>query len=185
MDPITVSSFDTETNDINNSQQQPPEYYKSDNNYITYNDFSTADKIKYNLNGVISALFSFYIVYIITKIRATMRRMYSIPEENCLCCYQLGGICGSSSNIRDGIECCGKSLTTGDGIPIGWEDVCCSIWCNMCVTAQMARHTADYRERRGACCNSVGVYGWDEDEAYNSCGGLGGEGVGEGAVLVV
>lgn len=149
-------------------QQQP--------DYITYDDLSEIDKIKYTLNGWISTLFSFYMIYIITKLRATMRQTYNIPEENCLYCYQLG-ICGN--NPREGMECCGSSVGTDD-IPIGWEDVCCSVCCPMCVTAQMARHTVDYRERKAACCNSVGVYGWDEDDAY-----AGIDGVGEGAVLVV
>ncbi|KAL7502198.1 hypothetical protein ACHAXN_000611 [Cyclotella atomus] len=173
MDPSMQSSFQDQAK-TNNDASQPDQY-------ITYNDLSKVDKIKYNLNGCISALFSFYMVYILAKLRATTRRTYSIPEENCLCCYQLG-VCGN--NTRDGIECCGKIENREDGVPIGWEDVCCSIWCSMCVAAQMARHTVDYRERRGACCNSVGVYGWDEDEAYANCS-LEGEGVGEGAVLVV
>ena len=89
--------------------------------------------------------------------------------------YSLG-LCGN--NPRDGI--CGNSSSSGS-VPIGWEDVCCSFWCPMCVTAQMARHTVDYDERRGVCFNSVGVEGWDDDEAYAGVEG----GVGEGSVLVV
>lgn len=30
----------------------------------------------------------------------------------------------------------------------------------------MARHTADYGEKHGFCFNDVGVWDWDEDEAY-------------------
>lgn len=157
--------------DDKEQQQQQPEY-------LTYDDLSDIDKIKYTLNGWISTAFSLYIIYILAKLRATMRRTYSIPEESCLCCYQLG-ICGN--NPREGMQCCGRSIGNDDDIPIGWEDVCCSIWCPMCITAQMARHTVDYRERRGACCNDVGVYGWDEDDAYVGLEG----GVGEGALLAV
>lgn len=148
--------------------------------YITYNDLSEVDKIKYTLNGWISTLFSFYILYILVKLRATMRKTYSIPEESCLCLYQTR-VCGN--NPRDGIECCGRSVGSIDGssIPIGWEDVCCSLWCPVCTTAQMARHTVNYGDMRGTCCNEVGVYGWDDDDAYSRLEG----GVGEGAVLVV
>ena len=166
MDPIIFSIDDLDT------QQQPE--------YMTYNDLSDMDKIKYTLNGWISTLFSFYIIYILVKLRATMRKTYSIPEESCLCCYQLG-LCGN--NPREGIQCCGHSLGNIDGsaVPVGWEDVCCSLWCAICVTAQMSRHTVDYRQKKGVCCNNVGAYEWDDDDAYVGLEG----GVGEGAILVV
>ena len=150
------------------------------NPYMTYNDLSNTDKIKYTLNGWISTLFSLYIIYIIAKLRSTMRHTYSIPETSCLCCYQIG-ICGN--HTRDGIQICGRSVGSIDGssIPLGWEDVCCSLWCPMCVSAQMARHTVDYHQNQASCCNCVGVHGWDEDDAYVGLEG----GVGEGAVLIV
>ena len=166
MDPTMVSTMDTKMTDDEQFE------------YITYNDLSNTDKVKYTLNGWISTLFSFYIIYILVKLRATMRQTYSIPEENCLCCYQLG-ICGN--NPREGIQCCGYSVGQADGTIIGWEDLCCALWCSMCVTTQMARHTVDYREKPGKCCNDVGVYGWDDDEAYVGLDG----GVSEGALLVV
>ena len=165
LDP-TMSAFDE-------SKSNEPQF-------ITYEQLSDIDKVKYTRNGWISAFFSVYVIYIIAKLRATMRQTYSIPEESCLCCYQLGVF---GNNPRQGIECCGTPVGSVDGssTPIGWEDVCCSIWCQLCVTAQMARHTVDYTEKKGVCCNSVGVYDWDEDEAYVGLEG----GVGEGSVLVV
>lgn len=165
MDPTMVSTMDKKTDD---EQLE----------YITYNDLSDTDKVKYTLNGWISTLFSFYIIYILVKLRATMRQTYSIPEENCLCCYQLG-ICGN--NPREGIQCCGHGIGQADGVIIGWEDLCCAICCSLCITTQMARHTVDYRDKPGKCCNNVGVYGWDDDEAYAGLDG----GVSEGALLVV
>ncbi|KAL7474567.1 hypothetical protein ACHAW6_000539 [Cyclotella cf. meneghiniana] len=156
---------------------------QSENNHshITYDELSDLDKVKYTINGWISTLFSFYIIYIVAKLRATMRQTYSIPEESCLCCYQMG-VCGNNS--REGIVCFGRSIGSIDSstnAPIGWEDVCCSLWCQMCVTAQMARHTVDYEDRRGVCCNNVGVEDWKEDDAY-----IGIEfGAAEGSVLVV
>mmetsp|Transcript_34519 Transcript_34519/g.101448 ORF Transcript_34519/g.101448 Transcript_34519/m.101448 type:complete len:280 (+) Transcript_34519:84-923(+) len=43
-------------------------------------------------------------------------------------------------------ECCG-----------GAEDCCCVFFCNCCTVAQMARHTADYEQRRAVCCTSTGM----------------------------
>lgn len=37
------------------------------------------------------------------------------------------------------------------------EDCCCVFFCNCCTVAQMARHTADYDQRRALCCTSTGV----------------------------
>jgi len=125
-----------------------------------------------------------------------MRHVYSIPEESCLCLYKLGlfgndpreGVCGPSSG---GCGCC-PSTGDGDdgnsrwwctsGVPVGWEDVCCAIWCQFCVLGQMARHTVDYGERKAACCSVSGVSDWDDDEAYE---GVESGHVGEGSVLVV
>ena len=39
----------------------------------------------------------------------------------------------------------------------GCEDFCCSLWCNCCVVAQLARHTADYSTYAGLCCSETGV----------------------------
>lgn len=39
----------------------------------------------------------------------------------------------------------------------GYEDLCCSLWCNCCVVAQLARHTADYDTYAGLCCSETGV----------------------------
>jgi hypothetical protein len=168
MDPTmpSLSGFNA-TTAIDGSSGQP--------HIITYDEMSASDKVKYTLNGWISTFFFVYTMYILIQLRATLRHVYSIPEESCLCMYSLG-LCGN--NPRDGI--CGNSSSSGS-VPIGWEDVCCSFWCPMCVTAQMARHTVDYDERRGVCFNSVGVEGWDDDEAYAGVEG----GVGEGSVLVV
>jgi Cys-rich protein (TIGR01571 family) len=37
------------------------------------------------------------------------------------------------------------------------EDVCCSCFCGCCTVSQLARHTADYHERRALCCSSTGL----------------------------
>jgi Cys-rich protein (TIGR01571 family) len=39
----------------------------------------------------------------------------------------------------------------------GCEDCCCGVFCNCCVVAQMARHTADYDTYPAACCNTTGL----------------------------
>ena len=144
-----------------------------------YESLSDSDKLKITINSWMSTLFGFYIFYIIVQLRATLRHVYSIPEQSCLFWYQLG-ICGN--NPREGICGSGKgSKLCTAGVPIGWEDVCCAIWCQCCVAAQMARHTADYSQKKAMCCNSVGVLQWDDDEAYAGVQ----EGVGEGSVLIV
>jgi Cys-rich protein (TIGR01571 family) len=38
----------------------------------------------------------------------------------------------------------------------GCEDLCCSLWCSCCVTAQMLRHTGEYETHPGACCSKTG-----------------------------
>ena len=38
----------------------------------------------------------------------------------------------------------------------GCEDLCCSIWCSCCVTAQMLRHTGEYETHPGVCCSKTG-----------------------------
>jgi len=37
------------------------------------------------------------------------------------------------------------------------EDCCCSFWCGCCTVAQLARHTANYDERRAVCCSYDGL----------------------------
>lgn len=39
----------------------------------------------------------------------------------------------------------------------GCEDLCCSLWCNCCTVAQLARHTADYTTYAGLCCSETGL----------------------------
>jgi hypothetical protein len=141
-----------------------------------YNALSDSEKMKYSINSWLSALFGFYFFYLMVQLRATLRYVYSIPEESCLCMY-----CGS--NPRDGI--CGSgdgsSKLCSAGVPVGWEDVCCAIFCPMCVTSQMARHTVDYDYRRATCCSRAGVSSFMDDEAYEGIE----NGVGEGSILVV
>ncbi|KAL7550005.1 hypothetical protein ACHAWF_016200 [Thalassiosira exigua] len=147
---------------------------------LTYYDLSFTDRQKYSLNSLATSLFGIYVIYIMVQLRATIRHVYSIPEENCTFWYQLG-VCGSDP--REGI--CGsgdeESRFCAAGVPVGWEDVCCALWCQLCIAAQMARHTVDYDEKRAKCCNSTGVRVWDDDEAYEGVP----SGVGEGSVLVV
>ena len=148
----------------------------------TYDDLSDVDKVKYTINSGTSALFGVFMFYLLIQLRATLRHVYSIPEESCLFWYQLGisgnnpreGICGSGGRDNNN-KCCTA------GVPIGWEDVCCAMWCQCCIVAQMARHTVDYEERNAVCCNGTGVNYWDDDEAYEGIEA----GVGEGSVLVV
>ena len=40
---------------------------------------------------------------------------------------------------------------------VGCEDCCCGFFCNCCVIAQMARHTADYDTYPAACCTKTGL----------------------------
>merc|ERR1711862_83948 len=41
--------------------------------------------------------------------------------------------------------------------PGGCEDCCCAFWCGNCVSAQMARHTADYDNDAAFYCTSTGI----------------------------
>jgi len=127
----------------------------------------------------LQATFGVYVIYVMAQLRATLRHVYSIPEENCLGLYRIVG-----SEPRDGLACRGSdgnfNFCTA-GVPVGWEDVCCAIWCQLCVAGQMARHTVSYEERKAVCCNSTGVQDWDDDEAYEGVETA----VGEGSVLVV
>ena len=110
-----------------------------------------------------------------------MRHVYSIPEESCLFWYKLLGLFGT--NPREGLcgSGSGESSVCTAGVPVGWEDICCALWCQLCSVSQMARHTVDYEEKSAVCCNSTGVFGWDDDEAYEDAEA----GVGEGSILVV
>ena len=40
---------------------------------------------------------------------------------------------------------------------IGCEDLCCAAFCGCCTVAQLARQTADYKERRALCCSDTGL----------------------------
>lgn len=40
---------------------------------------------------------------------------------------------------------------------IGMEDCCCAFWCGCCTVAQVARHTANYEQRRALCCSETGL----------------------------
>lgn len=120
-----------------------------------YNQLSGVDKTRYIINSWISTLFGIYLFYILIQLRATLRYVYSIPEESCLCWYQLGifgtnprdGVCGSGSGDSN------KLCTAG--VPIGWEDICCALWCQLCIVGQMARHTVDYEKKDAVFCNNV------------------------------
>lgn len=37
------------------------------------------------------------------------------------------------------------------------EDIFCACCCGCCTVSQLARHTADYHERRAVCCSSTGL----------------------------
>lgn len=134
------------------------------------------DLFKQQLHGLIQTGFGLYIIYLLVQLRAAMRKTYSIPEKNCLFLYGLG----LGSNERDGV--CGDN-TSGictAGVPVGWEDICCAIWCQLCVIGQMARHTSNYQSKQAVCCNPTGVSEWEDDEAYE---GVSTE-IGEGSGLV-
>lgn len=134
------------------------------------------DLVKQQLHRLIQTGFGLYIIYLLVQLRAAMRHTYSIPEKNCLFLYGLG-VC---SNERDGV--CGDN-TSGictAGVPVGWEDIFCAIWCQLCVIGQMARHTSNYQSKQAVCCNPTGVSEWEDDEAYE---GVSTE-IGEGSGLV-
>lgn len=140
-----------------------------------YENLSDSEKKLYSLNSSLSALLGFYFFYLMVQLRATLRHVYSIPEESCLCMY-----CGS--NPRDGIcSSGGGNCLCSAGVPVGWEDVCCAMFCPMCITSQMARHTVDYDYRRATCFSRAGVSNYMDDEAYEGIENV----VGEGSVLVV
>jgi len=40
---------------------------------------------------------------------------------------------------------------------LGCEDVCCTLWCGACVTAQMARHTANYHKVKAQFFSGTGI----------------------------
>lgn len=40
---------------------------------------------------------------------------------------------------------------------VGLEDCCCAVWCGCCTVAQVARHTANYEQRRAICCSDTGL----------------------------
>ena len=145
----------------------------------SYEELSEGDKVRYNIQQIISGIFGAFILYLLIQLRATLRHVYSIPEESCLFLYRLG-VCGRTDS-REGV-CSGNGGCCTAGVPIGWEDICCAFWCQLCILGQMARHTVDYEEKRAVCCNDVGVDGWDEEEAFD---GVEAGSVGEGSVLVV
>mmetsp|Transcript_5288 Transcript_5288/g.10334 ORF Transcript_5288/g.10334 Transcript_5288/m.10334 type:complete len:344 (+) Transcript_5288:164-1195(+) len=148
------------------------------------------DDVNVTLNSVIGSAMFFYTTYVLIQLRATLRHVYSIPEESCLCLYEMGlcgnnpreGICGSGSGGGGDDDGSSSTRLCTSGVAVGWEDVCCAFWCPLCVAGQMARHTVDYEERgrRAVCCNEVGVENWEEDDAYEGV-----VRVGEGSVLVV
>ena len=39
---------------------------------------------------------------------------------------------------------------------IGYEDLCCSVWCSCCSAAQLLRHTGEYETYPGVCCSASG-----------------------------
>ena len=136
------------------------------------------ESVKHSLNGLVRTGFGLYIIYLLVQLRAAIRHTYSIPEKNCLCMYSLG----LGSNERDGV--CGGESNSGlctAGVPVGWEDICCAICCQLCIVGQMARHTTNYQSKKAVCCNSTGVSEWDDDEAYEGVETQ----VGEGSVFVV
>jgi len=40
---------------------------------------------------------------------------------------------------------------------VGCEDVCCTLWCGSCVTAQMARHTTNYHKVKAQFFSGTGI----------------------------
>lgn len=158
---------------------------------------SVKDSLASSINSFLSFVYGTYIIYVMIQLRATMRHVYAIPEQNCKCWYALfGGLWQQSllDNTREEGNVCGncgyisERCCTAD-VPVGWEDICCAFWCQCCILGQMARHTVNYDERNALCCNEVGVNNWDEDEAYDGVDKISGGGrsrvVGEGSVLIV
>ena len=52
-----------------------------------------------------------------------------------------------------------ERYTLPDQTPCGdmLEDICCVCCCGCCTISQLARHTADYEERRAVWCSSTGL----------------------------
>ncbi|CAB9517779.1 expressed unknown protein [Seminavis robusta] len=69
-----------------------------------------------------------FLVVVLRNIRSHMRARFSIPDSENVCCPHSG-----------------------------CEDVCCSLICPCFTVSQMLRHTADYRDQHGVCCNSTGL----------------------------
>jgi|Transcript_46730 Cys-rich protein (TIGR01571 family) len=79
------------------------------------------------LNQVLASVFGLYTLFILARTRRAVREAYAIPA---------------------------KSSCSGGGCI---EDVCCSLCCGCCTAAQLARHTADYRNSKAVCCSGTGL----------------------------
>ena len=79
---------------------------------------SQIEKLKYQINYWMSMAFGCYIFYILVQLRATMRHVYSIPEESCLFWYKLLGLFGT--NPREGLcgSGSGESSVCTAGVPV-------------------------------------------------------------------
>jgi Cys-rich protein (TIGR01571 family) len=71
-------------------------------------------------------LFTVWSIYSLCRTRESLRARMNIPERD------------------------------PEHVPGCVEDLCCSIWCSCCVTAQMLRHTGEYETHPGSCCSKTG-----------------------------
>ena len=64
--------------------------------------------------------------------------------------YVLFGTCFTRQTLRERYAISEQSF-------LGCEDCCCAYWCQSCAVMQMARHTTNYYQELGACCNDNGI----------------------------
>lgn len=96
---------------------------------------------------VAGLLFGVWTVYALCRVRRNMRARYQIKEERCIGC--------EGESLLFSFHSC-KLRSVLNNLLFLPLDVCCSLWCGCCVTAQMLRHTGDYETYPGTCCSSSG-----------------------------
>lgn len=63
--------------------------------------------------------------------------------------WSIYSLCKTRENIR-------KRYSINEVYCKGCEDLCCSMFCSCCATAQLLRHTGEYETYSGSCCTRSG-----------------------------
>ena len=63
--------------------------------------------------------------------------------------YSLYSLCRTRENVR-------ARYQIPETYCVGCEDLCCSMFCSCCATAQMLRHTGEYETHPGTCFTKTG-----------------------------